>query len=309
VSNRVHFDYTFFSKKTNDALINVDKAGSSAAAQLSPLQNIGSTKNWGHEITTNARLVETRPVTFDLTLTGSHVSNKVLDLGIDPVSGKERILNPGGNTRQVVGYPINSRWYRPYRFNDANGDHMLTPDEVIVDTAFVYVGYSFPRDNIGVNSAFGLFDNVLRISASFDHRGGFLLQDGGNNFQCNAAPFACRETQDPSAPLELQARNVAKSYGTTVNGTSYKTTVGYLSSGAYWKFRELSVAYAIPNVALRRLRAQNGSTLVFSMRNIHTWTSYTGVDPEEHDNPGDVQSNFQSVPPRTYLTMRLNMKF
>ena len=307
--SRVSLDYTYFDKRTKDALIRVDKAPSSAAADLSPLENIGSTKDWGHELVLTTQVLDTRRFGWDVTINASHISNKVLDLGIDPVSGKSRVLNPGSNTRQVVGYPINSRWYRGYSYSDANGDGILQISEVQVDTAFAYEGYSFPRDNVGITSGFDLFSRVLRINVFFDHRGGFLLQDGGNNFQCNAAPFACRETQDPTAPLYLQARNIAKTYGTTINGTSYKTTVGYLSSGAFWRFRELSAAYTLPNAVVNRLRAQSGSTLVFAMRNIATWTSYDGVDPEEHDTPSDVQSNFQSVPPRTYLTLRLNLKF
>jgi hypothetical protein len=48
---------------------------------------------------------------------------------------------------------------------------------------------------------------------------------------------------------------------------------------------------------------------VFGMRNLRTWTSYTGLDPEEHDAPSDTQSNFQSAPPPTYFTFRLNLKY
>ena len=61
--------------------------------------------------------------------------------------------------------------------------------------------------------------------------------------------------------------------------------------------------------AARYIRAANGSSVVFAMRNIKKWTSYTGVDPEEFDGPGDTQSNFQSAPPARYMTFRVNLKY
>jgi outer membrane receptor protein involved in Fe transport len=310
LGNRIRVDYNHYNKTTKDALINVNLPPSSAAAQLTPLRNIGSTRNWGEEVSLNAQLLDRQQIGWDITLTGSHESNEVVDLGIDPTSGLMRVLNNGGTTQQRVGYPVNGRFGRSYSYSDANGDGILQPTEVVVDTATTtFWGYSFPRDIFSIQSGLDLFKRRLRISALVDHKGGFSLQDGGNNFQCNTTPFACYEVQVPSTPLWQQARNVAKDYGSVVGGTTYKTSQGYLMSGAFWKFRELSASMTLPERALRPIRARNGSTFVVGLRNIHTWTNYTGLDPEEHDAPGDVQGNFQSAPPPTYITFRLNLKY
>jgi TonB-linked SusC/RagA family outer membrane protein len=309
-TSRVHFDYNYYFKKTKDALIQVDIAPSSAAPQLSPLRNIGSTQNTGHEMQLNAQLLDTRRLAWDITLTASHESNEVVDLGIDPVTGEDRILNPGGSSRQLKGYPINSRWFRGYHYADANGDGVLQLNEVTVDSAFSYMGYAFPRDIFSIQQGLDLFNRQLHFSALFDYRGGFTLQDGGNNFQCGTGPFACRETEDPTAPLQWQARNIAKVNGTTINGTRYTTTAGYNMNGQFWKFREFSMSYQLPALARKYIRAQTGSTIVFAARNLHTWTAYTGIDPEEFDSgSSDTQSNFQSAPPARYLTLRLNLKY
>jgi TonB-linked SusC/RagA family outer membrane protein len=308
-NNRVRLDYTYYLKKTKDALINVDLPPSSAAAQLSPLRNIGSTQNSGHEVQLNLQMLDNRRFGWDVTLTGSHETNKVLDLGIDPVTGQARILNNGSSQQQRAGYPINGRWGRPYSYADANGDGIIQTSEVHVDTGFVFFGYAFPRDLISIQNGIDLFGRRVRINALFDYRGGWSLQDGGNNFQCNTTPFACREIEDPSSPLALQARGVAKDYGSVTGPTTYKTSVGYLMNGQFWKFRELSVVYNLPQRANQLIRTHNGSTVVFGMRNLRTWTSYTGLDPEEHDAPSDTQSNFQSAPPPTYFTVRLNLKY
>jgi hypothetical protein len=59
------------------------------------------------------------------------------------------------------------------------------------------------------------------------------------------------------------------------------------------------------------LRAQNGSTLVLAVRNIHTWSSFTGIDPEANYglSQADNQQEFQTAAPPTYFTLRLNLKY
>jgi TonB-linked SusC/RagA family outer membrane protein len=316
LEDKFRIDYTYYNKKTRDALVAVNIAGSSGASQLNPLQNIGSTQGWGHEVQLNAQLVSRDQFGWDVLVTGSHNSNKVLDLGIDKTTGQPRILRTGsgstsGEARQMKGYPINAQWYRQYTYNDDNGDGVLQVAEVHVDSAFSFVGYRVPRDLISIQNGFDLLRRTLKINAMFDHKGGAGALDGANNFQCTTNPFACRETQDPSAPLELQARAIAKFYGTNLGGTTFKTARGYFRSNAFWKFRELSAAYTLPSSVFTKMRAREGSTVVFSARNLKTWSKWTGIDPEANYGltQTEFQNEFQSFGAPTYYTMRLNLKY
>src|SRR4029078_12221797 len=72
---------TFWNKKTTDALVNITLAPSSAASQLSPLLNVESTQGWGHELQTNIQLLDRRNLGWDMTVSASHFSNKVVSLG------------------------------------------------------------------------------------------------------------------------------------------------------------------------------------------------------------------------------------
>ncbi|MBW3630737.1 MAG: hypothetical protein KY464_15775 [Gemmatimonadetes bacterium] len=45
-----------------------------------------------------------------------------------------------------------------------------------------------------------------------------------------------------------------------------------------------------------------------SARNLKLWTDYSGSDPETGYG-GDVRSDFQSQPPPTYFTLRVNLGF
>jgi TonB-linked SusC/RagA family outer membrane protein len=311
LNNRLRFEYTFYRKQTKDALVSVPLAPSSAASQLNVLQNVGSTRNTGHEVQMNAQLIDTRKFGWDVTVAGSHNTNLVVDLGLDAATGLPRVIGAGLQTRQISGLPLNGQWYRPYTYKDDNGDGILQVAEVHVDSNFAFRGYNSPRDLVSVQSGFDLFSRRLRINAAFDYKGGGNTVDGANNFQCTVSPFACQETQDPKAPLANQARAIAKTYGTVINGTTYKSSVGYFQPNQFWKFRELSAVLTLPNQVVNRLRAKPGSSLVFGARNLHVWTSFTGIDPEANYglSGSENQNEFQTAAAPTYFTLRLNLHY
>ena len=315
--NRVRLDYTFWNKKTKDALINVNLAPSSGAAQLAPLLNIGSTQSWGHELQVNAQLVESRNFGWDVLISGSHFTNKVVDLGIDPNTGEGRIIrtagssSTGGEVRNQAGLPIFAQFYRPYTYNDDNGDGILQVNEVHVDSGMVYRGYRVPRDIFSVQTGFDLLSRKLRLNAMFDYKGGNGMLDGANNFQCNTGPFACRDTQDPTVSLERQAAAIAKTYGTNIGATNYKTAGGYFRNNQFWRFREFSAVVQIPDRLANRVRARTGSNIVFGARNLKSWSSWWGVDPEANSGltQSEAQFEFQTAGAPTYFTVRLNLKY
>jgi hypothetical protein len=67
-------------------------------------------------------------------------------------------------------------------------------------------------------------------------------------------------------------------------------TRGYIEDASYVKIRELSLRYQIPGAFLESVFGSSveSGTLTLSGRNLHTFTGYTGVDPEV--------SNFGSQP-------------
>jgi TonB-linked SusC/RagA family outer membrane protein len=308
IGRRVHFDYTFYDKRTTNALISVPIASSVASPVTSLLQNVGSTLNWGHEVQANAQMVELPRFGWDVTISASHNSNKWVELGIDPTTGKERIIGAGLTTEQRQNAPLNAQWYKPYHFADKNGDGVIQRSEITVDTARFNTGYNVPRDIVSIQNGFDLFRRKLRIAAMFDYRGGGGTVDGTNGFDCTSAPQGCQEDMDRSAPLWMQARAVAATLGDPAGN---KTTLGYYMSDQFWRFREFSMTYTLPTKLISWVRGQAGSTLVFGVRNIHTWTKFTGLDPEANYGvtTAEVQNEFNTAPQPTYLTFRLNLKY
>jgi TonB-linked SusC/RagA family outer membrane protein len=326
---RVHFDYTFYKKNTKDALIALPIPASVGSSVTSLQQNVGKTQNMGNEATLNATLLDRRNFGWDVTVSGSHNNNKWVSLGDDPstcttaadgtVSGcQERVIGAGTPVQQRQGDPLQNVWYNRYTYADANHDGVIQPSEVLVDSTLTSAGAGYAKDIVGIQNGFDLFNRRVRINATFDYQsGGNKLDD--NYFRCSSTPKACQETNDPSTPLDLQARAVALIYGTRYpNGTTYTTRFGYYRSNQFWKFRELSASIQLPQRINHYLQSQNGSSFVIGMRNLHTWSSYTGIDPEENFGVGNTTSNrslpevsgdFNSSPPPSYFTFRLNLKY
>ncbi|HKW08746.1 MAG TPA: hypothetical protein VJO33_00115, partial [Gemmatimonadaceae bacterium] len=61
-----------------------------------------------------------------------------------------------------------------------------------------------------------------------------------------------------------------------------------------------------------RYLAARSTTATFAVRNLHKWTKYTGIDPEDNADAGNtsnIASDFQTIPPPTYFIFRLNVGF
>ena len=181
-----------------------------------------------------------------------------------------------------------------------------------VSPNLVPYGYRVPRDIFSVQNGFDLFARRLRFNIMFDYKGGASILDGANNFQCNTNPYACRDTQDPTAPLDRQAAAIAKTFGSNIPGQgNFKSSAGYFVNNQFWKFREFSAVLQLPKMLNERLRSQSGSTIVFGARNLHTWSSWTGIDPEANYGltQSESQNEFQTTGLPTYFTLRLNLKY
>jgi hypothetical protein len=293
-NNRAHFDFTYYDKKTHDAIVNKPIAASSGASQLTVVTNIASVQNNGLEMNLNTTLLDRRRFGWDISVTASHNSNKILALGV-PTIGT-------GNTRDSLGLPANALFGRPFTYADSNHDGIITPNEVTVSPNVVYDGYSAPRDIAAITNGFDLLNRKLRITVLTDYKGGYNLFNSSAQFYSNQTK-SYPDLNVKSTSLFLQARAVANS-----SAKNPSTPIGFFDNGATWKLREVSAALTMPDAISRRIRAHDAQ-LVFSARNLSTWTKYTGIDPESNYSTGDVQTDFSTTAPRTYFVLRANLHY
>jgi TonB-linked SusC/RagA family outer membrane protein len=301
INNRAHFDFTYYSKRTHDALVSQPIAASSGASSLTVLKNLSSVANSGVEVEFNTAILDRRALGWDVTIAASHNSNKILALGND-AAGKPLPTIGTGTTRDSVGLPVNAFFAHPFSFADANNDGIITPNEVTVGSNFVYAGYSYPRDIVSITNGVDLLNHRLRLTVLTDYKGGSsLYNQSGQFYSQQFATWYSRNLKTTS--LSDQARTVANS-----GATNPSTVMGYLENGQFWKLREVSATITMPNAVVERMRARDAQ-LVLSARNLHTWTAYTGVDPESNYGTGDVQTDFSTIAPRTYFLVRANLHY
>ena len=147
LNNRAHFDFTYYSKTTHDALVSQPIAASSGASTLSVVNNLASVSNSGLEASLNTTLIDRRALGWDMTIAASHNSNKI-NRSVTTATGKPLPTIGTGTTRDSSGESVNGFFARPYTFADTNGDGIITPNEVTVSPNFVYVGYSHPARHL-----------------------------------------------------------------------------------------------------------------------------------------------------------------
>jgi TonB-linked SusC/RagA family outer membrane protein len=289
---RASLSFTYYNKHTQDALISVPLAPSNGQAE-NQWRNLGKIQNSGFEMLVNANVLNRDAVQWAVSLNGSTNKNKVVDLG----EGITPIIFNGGDQEHVNGYSAGGYWQKPLTFNDANGDGLLSPDEVTVGDTAVFLGTPFPKREFSFNTNLTLF-KYFRINGLLDYKGGQKLLNLTERFRCAFAN--CEGWNDPNASLASQAAAIGVNF--------YSTDAGYIEDASFWKLREVSLTVMAPRSMASRINA-SALSLTVAGRNLHTWTDYQGFDPELISAGGNNFSteDFLTLPPLRYFTVRLDV--
>jgi len=294
-NSRAYLDFTYYNKRTSNALI-ARQLPPSAGGPINRFENLGAVVNRGIEALANLRIVDKPTFGFDLTVNAAHNTNFIADMGgLPPIVGT--------TTRQTQGYPINGWWQKPYTFSDANGDGIITANEITVQDSAQFVGYANPRWEAVYVPGFDLFNKRLRIQGLFDHKSGYYQLNGTERIRCESR-LNCEGLVDPKAPLWEQARVVA------LRETPSRTQWGFIEKATFIRLREASATYEVPAAWAQSFRATRASFTI-AVRNLWKATGFSGIDPEANYFEGatGIVSNFQTAPPPTYWTFRLNVGF
>ncbi len=296
--HRVRLEATYYNRLSHDAL--VDRPLPSEFGLLSRQENIGSVRNTGYEGLLSVTALNNSLMTWDFTFNGSINHNKLEKIGAGiPFIG----VNP--TTRNVEGYPLFSAFALPILgYADTNGNGILEDSEVQIGDTLVFIGQSLPPRQLTVSSSLTLLQGRVRIGTQFDYRGGQVLTNYTGINRCSSFLADCAEVNLRTAPLADQAAAIAYSSRTK------KTYYGYTVSGAFTRWRELSLTYQLPEGLLRSLKSTRASITVTG-RNLHLFTKYPGLDPETNDAVGlstvEGYGGNPTSPPVRYWLFRINL--
>jgi TonB-linked SusC/RagA family outer membrane protein len=298
VRDRFAFDFTYFNKQSQDALIS-RRLAPSLGATTTRFENIGEVSNVGVEALFNARVIETRNFQWDATVTGTRVRNRLerLGEGIEPI-----IFGLGSVQRHVEGYPLGGYWSERLIWDDANNDGRVQFAEVTVSDTAEFIGTPFPTREASFTSGLTLY-NLVRLSGLMDYKGGHKLFNFTRGDRC-AWEWVCESTWDPDvASVSDQVGFIGWNY-------LGQNRSEFIEDADFVKLRELSVSLLVPDRYLSRIGV-GGTRLTFSGRNLATWTKYSGYDPEvnSHGQANFTTSDYHNQPPVRFYTLRLDLNF
>ena len=307
INERLSLEFTGYRKRTRDALIQRILPGSIGITG-SRFENIGSVQNYGFETSLRAQVIRRDKFGFEFGINHSINDNKILTLDNNTVTGQPIPIIVGTQIQHRVGYPLYGYWHTAITgFQDANNDGLITQNELTVTDTAVFQGRSLPHVEMSFTPSLDLFREIVRLSASFDYKGGYKLLNATERIRCQSRNN-CRGLSDPTSTLFEQARVAG------VRDHPTRTQGGFIEKADYTKFRELAVTLAPPaSWGLSRALRADRVSLTFAARNLHTWTDYSGIDPEsayfEGGAGNDIQTDFQTAPPPRYYTLRFNLGF
>ena len=283
-NNRVGLDFTAYEARTTDALFDVPRQP--VTGQGIQQENVGEILNRGVEVALNLQLLNTQSFAWSIGGTFNYNHNEVTDMGGVPDFSAE------GSQKRVTGCwtqsdpndestcrggPVGAWWLTmPV---DTNGDGL--PDGSERD----FTG-SFPlADKSGSANTTISIGNDLTISALADWAGGHDVFDYGSVWATFNGIY--RRERVRCGMEEGAAQGCAYAFPVQYNtdGTERgrysqnRARTGFLYDGDYFKLREVSLRYRLPEDWAGTLGAGR-ATVYANGRNLWIWSRNQMIDGE-----------------------------
>jgi TonB-dependent starch-binding outer membrane protein SusC len=291
---RFSIDFSYYDARTRQALFQVVPIPSQGFTR-SQLSNVGELLARGVELSTQAVLLETRPLAWNV--------------GANLTTAKSEVVGMGGAAPVSVGY---QQWIREGYPAPAFFGRRVTNPDALANPDFendVYLGATFPHTTLGLTTNLTLGGMVSLAALGELSQGGHVLNSTGflntiRNIWPDCMP--AQERQRLQGVGVLTAAERAKCVR-PFNGEDQ-----FVESGDFWKLREISATLRLPQ---RMLPASVGSASLSVLgTNLLTITDFTGLDPEVIDGGSSGTQNFRRVdyynlPPRRSIATKLSVTF
>ncbi len=296
LQDRLGMEFTYYNKKTADAILDQIIAPSSGQSGVRPI-NVGGILNSGIELMVRGTPWRSERMNLDLSASISTNNNEVTDIGIPG----QYFVSAGTFLRHQEGYPAFG-WFEQRvvstTFNRTTGvaSAVMCADTLPGgkeggparlcagadgvygngdDAPDVYLGRSVPPTEMSFTGTITLF-NRFRIFSMMDVKNGHKKMDGNTRVRCGIFG-RCPENFASVDPAQFAA---SVDSIRTAQAQSNSNLVDFLiTKSNFAKWREFTVSYDVPESIVRRARASR-LTVSLSGRNLKTWTSYQGFEPE-----------------------------
>jgi TonB-dependent starch-binding outer membrane protein SusC len=296
MNDRLTLDVTRYDQRTRDALYAVREPPSQGVL-TTQLRNVGEIANDGWEIAARARVMDRANFRWEAIGNLATNNNEIVSLGDDGSPIQLQWLQ-----WMCEGYPVGAFFGdRPIYHNGEAGlaSQLIgggSTNAVCADWG--YIGPPLPTRNVQLGSNFSIGERTT-FSFLFDHRAGayaqsstmrWMMQPSTNVTEAHltrnaelgfpglttAGPVAhvCREAAAAQNPTPQQ-----QLYLISCNRASALTQGDFAMLTDFWKLREVSLAYRLPEAIPARI-GLTSATVALTGRNLWRSTDYLGLEPE-----------------------------
>jgi TonB-dependent starch-binding outer membrane protein SusC len=334
LQDRLGLDVLFFRKVTSDAILELPLAASLGIN--SPDVNVGKILNRGFEISANGRVLTRDNVALEVRAAVSTLHNEVLDLGGTPETATRKVgfplngtwqyrirnvdvvnnITTVSDTLEFVGKNQNLPGYEGtlsatltlfknltfYVQADGRGDRVI----------YNNTDQFRDRQNAGVAGALAVLGCAAYMPDHDPNCSDAAKEKYMRKFGC-VTPDASHLNDPAWPPCQTDAAGQTIYWRTETWTDSLGNARGgrrlalvdvrgdYDEDGSFLKLREASASYRLPLSFVERYMRAQSATVTLAMRNINTWTKFTGLDPES--------DQFLTQPQDRRWIARMNLTF
>lgn len=322
--NKLGIDFTYYSQKTSDDILNANISRASGFGTTSV--NLGEMRNKGVEILLSGTPLKRGDFSWDVSLNFAKNNNKVVSL----IEGNNELIVEEPRTRTVfvkhiVGQPFGVlTGLRQLRSPDGQLVYNATTGEPIQTASYEFLGNGVPDFTGGLNNSFTY--KGINLSFLIDFKSGGDIYSG-TNVRLTGAGFHKQTLQGRLGEEPLVLTGVSDANGDGVYEPFTKTYSpgaaanywGQLSERAqenfvydasYAKLRQLTLGYNIPKGILAKTPIKN-ATISFVGRNLALLFKNTdNIDPESSYSSSNGQGlDYFGVPPTRSYGFNLKLVF
>ena len=266
--DRIRAEVTWYNRTTKDMLMEVPVPYTSGFSSI--MQNVGSMKNTGIELSFGFDVIKTRDMLLQINVNYAYNKNEINKVGepvqfympvwagVDPADGQEMWYVPGTDGETTKDYDLASSG----ALDQATGKSRFAPH-----TGGFNLNFSWKGLSVGADFAYVLGKYMVNNDRIFTENS----QNAMSGF--NQSTAMLNEWKQPGDVTDVP-----------VFGSSRIFDTHSLENASFLRLKNLAIGYELPKAWMEKTKFIRGFKITAAARNLFTVTKYKGADPEIDTN-------------------------
>lgn len=292
LKNRIDFNFTYYNSFDKNQTVPIST--SIGTGYSTSILNIGETQSQGYEFQLTGQVLTQAANKFGWTLSGNLSVNNSKVISLLPGVSQ---LFLGGLDYAVVGQPFPLLKGTDFIRDPAGQVVVGATGYPQTASSLTTFGRTTPKYDLGVTSNWTY--KFVTLGAVFEYRGGDIVYNAlGNSLAFTGASYysASNGRQRfiyPNSVIQTGPNTYTPNTGLSVQDGNYgfwqlsqfqSTNSPWVTSGAFWKLRELNLTFNLDKF-IKQTKYMKGLSVALTGRNLFIWTpkENTYTDPEFSD--------------------------